>query len=486
MRLTRRELLRGGGVTAAATLLSGCGFVRELLVDAPPPAPWPIANDSHWHALNRMTFGPQAAERARVTELGLDAWIEEQLAPETLDDLDAVLRVRGFDTLTMDTSIIFDVREENVRRELQQAALLRAVYSRRQLYEVMVEFWSDHFHISILKDYCSWLKVIDDRDVIRPHALGKFRDLLWASMHSPAMLFYLDNQENHAGSPNENYARELMELHTLGVGGGYTQQDVQEVARCLTGWSVQTERRRGQFYFAPEQHDDGTKTVLGLKIAPGGGKRDGEQVYEQLLSHPALPQFIAAKLVRRFVADEPPASLVAAAARAFTHTHGDIKAVLSTILHSAEFAAAPPRLKRPFHYVAGALRQLNVETDGGAPLLRALTEMGQPPFEWSTPNGYPDESAAWGNNLLPRWRFAYQLAAGGLEKTTLPLNSLLERAAVQTPAALLDRLSTLLLGGPLPPSQRQAVLAQLGDDLNKETAQLMLAVLLASPAYQWR
>ncbi len=177
-----------------------------------------------------------------------------------------MLRVRRFDTLVMDNSIIFGVQEENVRRELQQAALLRAIYSRRQLYEVMVDFWSDHFSISTLKGDCAWLKTIDDREVIRPHALGNFGELLWASMHSPAMLHYLDNQENHAGGPNENYARELLELHTLGVTAGYTQRDVQEVARGLTGWTVDDHLFRGQFRFTPEQHDDGAKTVLGHTI----------------------------------------------------------------------------------------------------------------------------------------------------------------------------------------------------------------------------
>jgi uncharacterized protein (DUF1800 family) len=395
--------------------------------------------------------------------------------------------VRRFDTLAMDTSMIFGVREDTAIRELAQAALVRAIYSRRQLYEIMVDFWSDHFSISALKGDCAWLKTIDDRETIRPHALGNFGDLLWASMRSPAMLIYLDNQENHAGNPNENYARELMELHTLGVGGGYTQRDVQEVARCLTGWTVDDHLFRGKFRFLAERHDDQTKTVLGQILPAGGGERDAERVFELLMNHPATSHFVARKLARRLVADEPPASLVASAAATFVRTRGDIKSMLRTILHSAEFAAARPKLKRPLHYVAGALRQLDAESDGGPPLLDALTAMGQPLFHWPTPDGFPDHTAAWSGALLARWKFALALARNELHGTQIDASVLVAAASAHAPAETFDRLGALLLGAAPPPPVRDQVLGALGvAGGENEMERAIIAAILASPAYQWR
>ncbi|MCU0493902.1 MAG: DUF1800 domain-containing protein [Chloroflexaceae bacterium] len=486
MRFTRRNFLAGGGLALASALLSGCGPLRQALHQPQPFGSWPTGDQATWRRLSRMSFGPTAAERAHVADIGLNAWIEQQLAPATLDDTEASRRLLPFDSLAMDASTIFDLPEETARRELQQAALLRAVYSRRQLHEVMVDFWSDHFNISTLKGDCAWLKIIDDREVVRPHALGKFADLLWASINSPAMLVYLDNQENHAGKPNENYARELLELHTLGVDGGYSQSDVQELARCLTGWSVGDDAYWGHVRFLPEQHDDGPKHVLGQFIPAGGGQRDVEQVFETMLAHPALPRFIARKLVRRFVADEPPAALVEAAAASFARSGGDISTTLRTVLLAPEMAAAPPKLKRPFHMVAGALRQLHADTDGGPPLLEALARMGQPLFQWHTPDGYPDVVSAWSSSLLPRWQFALNLATGGFAGTSLDLAELTEAAGVSDMTSWLDQAATLLYGGPLPSATRTQLTDMLGADWNDEQAQLALAVLLAAPAYQWR
>ncbi len=485
MQLTRRQFLAASGIAGAAALLAACSPARRLAGRADGPGPWPEGDDAAWRALSRLTFGPRADERAHAATVGLDAWIEEQLAPDQIDDREVALRVRRFDTLSMDSSIVFGTREDTAIRELQQATLLRAVYSKRQLYEVMVEFWSDHFSISSLKGECAWLKTIDDRETIRPHALGSFGDLLWASMRSPAMLIYLDNQENHAGSPNENYARELMELHTLGVTAGYTQRDVQEVARCLTGWSVDARLRRGQFRFFAEQHDDGAKSVLGASIPAGGGAGDAERVFDLLMNHPATPGFIAAKLVRRLVSDDPPAALVGRAAATFARTRGDIAAVLRTILHSAEFAAAPPKLKRPLHLVAGALRQLDAETTGGRPLLAALAEMGQPLFQWPTPDGFPDRSAAWSGALLARWKFALALAQNAIPRTRIDLAALAAAAGDGAPAQVFDRLGALLLGSAPPPALRDQVLGALRSSGEVEPP-AMIAAILASPAYQWR
>jgi uncharacterized protein (DUF1800 family) len=421
-----------------------------------------------------------------MAEIGPGAFLEEQLAPETLDEMELVprLKVRRLETLHLDTPDLFDVAEDSVTRELQQASLLRAVYSRRQLYEVMVNFWSDHFNIAQTKGECAWLKTVDEREVIRPHALGKFRDLLQASAHSPAMLVYLDNQENLAGNPNENYARELMELHTLGVDGGYTQDDVRELARCLTGWTVKKHFHRGRFTFNEDYHDDGPKQVLGLPVPAGIKQVGAEQVINMLAEHPATARFLAAKLTRRFVADEPPPKLVAKAAQTFLDTRGDIKAVLRTILLSAEILAppniSPTKLKRPFEYVVSALRQLNAMTDGGSPLLQYLAEMGQPLFQWPTPDGFPDRAEAWNGTLLSRWRFALALVNNNIAGTTLDLPALADAANAPTPADRLTQFAVLLLGRPLSTDVASQILKTGPDDTT------LLAALLGSPMFQWR
>lgn len=486
MSLSRRQFLTLSGIATASAALASCAPVRSLIVgDQAQATNFPPTNNSDWRALSRLTFAPRADELARVAEIGIHAWIEEQLAPATIDDGFAERRVRGLNTLTLDNSLIFAVREENVRHELQQAAILRAIYSQRQLYEVIVDFWSDHLNIATTKADCAWLKTIDDREVIRPHALGNFRDLIRASMHSPAMLKYLDQQENHKGKPNENYARELMELHTLGVDAGYTQRDVHQVARCLTGWSVDDNIWRGQFRFHADDHDDGEKFALGQAIT-AGGEQDGERVLDLLMAHPALPRFIARKLARRFVSDDPPAQLVVSVAEVFSKTNGDINATLRAIFFSDEFKNASAKFKRPLHFVAGALRQLHAETDAEQPILDTLARMGQPLFQWPTPDGFPDYTAAWDGNVLPRWQFALALASNGLKGTSVNLKSLAESAQVKTMDDALNKFSALLFGLSLPRVARDELVKLFGREVDEQGAQVALAVLISAPQYQWR
>jgi hypothetical protein len=461
-----------------------------------PITDWPAVAPREFAVLNRLTFGPRAEERQRVSEIGWQAWIEEQLAPESIDDSGAALRLRRFSTLTMRATdladwsdkLFDDIDRSPVPDELRQATLLRQVYSRRQLYELMVEFWTDHFNISVDKGDCFFLKTVDDRDVIRPHALGKFRDLLWASAHSPAMLIYLDNQANVKRHPNENYARELMELHTLGVNGGYRQEDVMELARCLTGWTVKAHWWRGEFTFDPEQHDEGVKTVLGMTIQPEG-QREAERVLEKLAAHPSTARFIAAKLAQRFLGPTP-AGLIDRAAEAFVQTDGDIRSVLRVILLDG-LAAGPlqPLFKRPVHFIVSALRQLNAYTDGGPALHDYLARLGQTYFGWPTPDGYPDRAEAWQGNLLPRWQFALALAQNEIEGTQVDLPALTRSLGSIPPAASLDRWATLLLGAPLPVTLRDHFLSSLRTadvDPQAELPGVITAGLLASPAFQWR
>ncbi len=487
--LNRRQFIKIASGATTGLLLTGCA-PNTLLNLSPWLDTWPTETDSAtWRLLNRVTFGPRPAERRQAANIGPAAFIEEQLSPQTLPEmaLRPRLTLRRLKTLHLDTPDLFDVEGETAGRQLQQATLLQAIYSPAQLYEIMVNFWSDHFNIAQSKGDCLWLKTIDDRDVIRPHAMGNFYDLLYASAHSPAMLIYLDNQENHAGNPNENYARELLELHTLGLEGGYTQTDVQELARCLTGWRVKRHFYRGRFTFNPKQHDDGPKQVLGLPLPAGIKEKGGEQVIEMLAGHPATAHFIATKLVRRFIADEPPPELVAKAARTFLQTQGDIKAVLSTILlspyllqPSSSTTAISPKLKRPFEFMVSALRQLNAQTNGGPPLLTYLAEMGQPLFQWPTPDGFPDRAAAWNGTLLTRWRFALALVNHHLPGTTLDLPDLVKTANAHSQKERLDQFTRLLFGQTVAPSVTKQLLQS---HINEK---VLLAALLGAPAFQWK
>jgi uncharacterized protein (DUF1800 family) len=282
-----------------------------------------------------------------------------------------------------------------------------------------------------------------DRDTIRPHALGRFRDLLAATAQSPAMLFYLDNwlsvsPDAAASRPgakpagrrgiNENYARELMELHTLGVDGGYTQKDVGEVARCFTGWTIRRPRGQPEFLFDPRMHDHGEKNVMGTRIAAGGEIEDGVKIIDLLARHSSTARFIATKLARRFVSDDPPASLVARVAGVFRDSDGDIKEVIRAIVKSPEFfspEALRAKVKKPLELIASALRASDGETDAAPALLRHLVRMGEPLFLSQPPTGFPDIGSTWSSPdmLLARMNFAIDLAANRIPGTKVSANN---------------------------------------------------------------
>jgi uncharacterized protein (DUF1800 family) len=475
------------------------------------------------HVLSRLTFGARPGDFERVKAMGIEAFIAQQLDPDSLDVGSVTARLRKLPTLGMATPVIIEQytppkpapvpspvlakapdnptarvpdllaqssdkmeagktpvvtsamsnemqmepkkdeagrmpalpaspkptpppkNPQMVVTELQRAKLLRAVYSERQLYELMVDFWENHFSINANKDDDRYLMTSYDRDTIRPFAMGRFRDLLSATAHSPAMLYYLDNWRSSVRRPypatkdkpagadgglNENYARELMELHTLGVDGGYTQQDVQEVARCFTGWTIQKPSEQGLFLYRPGLHDDGEKVVLGRKILPGGGIADGERVLDILATHPATARFIATKLARRFISDEPPASVIDRAAAVFLKTDGSIRETLRSVVTSPEFFSTTvyrAKMRSPLEYVAAAMRSLNAETDGDRPVLDAIGRMGQPLFGRTTPDGYADRANQWLSSgaMIARLNFASALAANRLKGTKIDVAKLL-------------------------------------------------------------
>ena len=317
--------------------------------------------------------------------------------------------------------------QQMVARDLSEGKLLRAVYSNRQLDEVLVDFWFNHFNVYLDKGADRYLVTEYERDVIRPHVLGKFKELLEAAAKSPAMLFYLDNWQSvgpdapqargrkGARGLNENYGRELLELHTLGVDGGYTQADVTEAARCFTGWTIRQPQLGGEFTFNERVHDGGEKTVLGVRIPAGGGMSDGEKVLDIVAHHPATARFISKKLAMRFVADEPPASLVDRMAETFRKTDGDLRAVMKTMLESREFfsqGAYRGKLKSPLEVVASAVRAVSGDVDYAFPLANQVAQLGQPLYRKQEPTGYANSSKEWLNSggLLARMNFALQLA----------------------------------------------------------------------------
>ena len=503
MNLPRRKFLKTGAGSIALLAVTGCDRLpRGLKAFLPPPdqsGPFQpslqASLDPIVHVLNRTAFGPRPGDYGRVRRLAntpdeaAAAYLEQQLCPERLEDEEGQYAVRRFETLTQPLGELFEYQDDLLQHELMRGTLARAVFSQRQLFEVMVEFWSAHFNIDPSKGDCKWLTVADNREVIRNHALGRFPEMLRASALSPAMLWYLDGRVNRratmAEKPNENYARELLELHTLGVHGGYTQADVMEVARCLTGWTVRSTERPpyfqiGKVEFHPAQHDFGAKEVLGEQVpaAPPGlqpeererwGRNELDHLLRIATRHPATASHISQKLCRRFIADEPPPEAVDQVAAVFRRTGGDIRATLAALFATAEFRShRGNKFKRPFSFVASALRACGAQTDSGLDLIAYLSRMGNAPFNYPTPEGYPDQAAPWMGTLLWRWNFAVALSENRIPGTRVDL------AALRNDAGGDDSLMAHLLGRKATAAEAQAY--------HESGAEL--ALLLASPAFQ--
>jgi uncharacterized protein (DUF1800 family) len=512
---------------------SGSAPPAPFIVVAPSEPREQTADQQVQQVLNRLAFGARPGDVARVRAMGVDRWIALQLAPDRLDDrgTDAVLTsyeelnrptsdlvsmyAEGQQALRQmqkqvaqqgDTSGKRDVRAELLRQnpqlrdqvrrsqrivgDVQSARLARAVGSERQLQEVMTDFWENHFTVFAGKGLTRLFIPAYDREVIRPRALGNFRDLLGAVAKSPAMLFYLDQWQSAAdslhptlGGPrrgigrraapaplprprrglNENYARELLELHTLGVDGGYTQQDVINVARALTGWTMNP-RQNAEFVFRPEIHDAGEKIVLGQRLAAGRGIEDGEAVLDIVARDPHTARFIARKLAVRFVSDNPPPALVDRAARTFLETDGDIREVVRTIVTSSEFfshAAYRSKVKSPLELVASALRAVGADPDTSMRSARLVGFLGQPIFGHQAPNGWPETGESWMNTgaILNRINFGLVVAAGRLPNASLTRWSDAERLRTAPREEQVDAVVNAFLGGHVSPDTRQILLS---------------------------
>ena len=559
----------------AAALALGLAVAIPAVALASKKAPRPAAEEDAFivHALNRLGYGPRPGDVERVRAIGLDKWIDEQLHPDRIPDPAVATHLASLRTIRLSTGDLLahyevpreakrevqakraelgdnaseeqkrearrefmqkyrdqmDGTPQDVVQDLQSAKILRAVYSERQLDEVVADFWMNHFNVFAGKGPVKFMLGEYERDVVRPHAWGRFEDLLRATAESPAMLFYLDNwlsaDPNAPASDraprggfgrrpfgrrpwfmggalrppappagpgpgqarkrglNENYAREIMELHTLGVDGGYTQKDVTEVARCFTGWTMRNPRQgEPRFFFNERIHDRGDKVVLGHRIK-GGGKNEGDEVIHLLATHPSTARFVSYKLARRFVSDEPPKALVDRAAETFRKTDGDIRAVVKAIVTSPEFASAAARaakVKTPFEFVVSAARASGAEVDDARGLAGRLAAMGMPLYQQQPPTGYKDTADAWvsTSGLLARLNLALDLAAGQVRGVSVDA----ARLGPARSASDADAVAARLVPSGLSPSTRKT----LESEAKGADPARIAGLILGSPEFQRR
>jgi len=516
------------------------------------------------HALNRLGFGPRPGQVEQIEKTGLENWIQAQLHPENISDPVVDARLAQFPALKLSAAGLLDqyppqdvaakrlgmkieeyqkhlqdlakrpgginsqpFKDPNeIVNELMQSRMIRAVYSERQLAEQLSDFWFNHFNVFIYKDVDRWYLIPYERDAIRPHVLGKFRDLLEATAKSPAMLFYLDNSSSAAPHAfdrlklhpvrarpgeklpplgprrglNENYGRELMELHTLGVDGGYKQEDVIEVARAFTGWTIESPRENPVFYFDERIHDADPKRVLGKNIK-GGGIKDGEQVLDLLAKNQNTARHISLQLAEHFVSDDPPPALVARMAKTFQKSKGDIRAVMTTMIYSPEFwsrAAFRAKVKTPFELVVSTARALGADVDQPLQLAQWVSRIGEPLYQCLTPNGYSDKAAAWVSTgaLLNRVNFAVALTSNKVRGAQVDINSLVGTDFGTNPQLALDRIESEFLAGQVSDSTRATLEkemteprilgAKLDDPVTQVNVSLITGLVLGSPEFQKR
>jgi len=505
-------MLRRSLLTTAAAFLSLPA--RPLLSEAAEPP----GDRQILHVLDRLAFGPRREDLAHVRSVGIERYIAEQLDPKILPEPpELAARLAELETLRLDPIELFvrygprlpgggmkpspdeaKARREAARIIVREAALarvLRALYSPRQLEQVMVDFWFNHFNVFALKglDHL-WIGAYEAA-AIRPHALGRFGDLVLATARHPAMLFYLDNWENSApGSKmpngreaglNENYARELMELHTLGVDGGYTQADVIALAEILSGWGLARPRMpppdRSGFYFDPSRHQWGKKQFLGREIVPGG-VAEGVEALDMLAKSPTTAHHLAGKLAQYFVADAPPAALVERLGARFHESDGDISAVLQTLFASREFHdSTAAKYKSPYRYVLSAVRAAGVPVSNPRPLLGTMARLGQPLYFCATPDGYKDSEDAWlsPDATVMRVSFATALASGRLPLQAKPEP---EGPVIAAAAATSEPVDAAPLDSLLDPAIGQRTRAALA----AAPAELRAALILGSPDFMRR
>ena len=525
-------------------------------------APVLTPTDSALHALNRLAYGPRPGEVDRVAAEGVMHWIDRQLTPAKIDDGVLARREREFHILDLDrgrlAAMYAEIQRERRERkatansgadtvdipqarsarrlagQFQELAVTRAALSERQLYEVMVDFWTNHFNVYAGKGADRFLTPDYIEHTIRPNAMGRFSDLLIATAESPAMLFYLDNWESVApGSMppaamrvrarslfgrrpglfsfpprdpaepdsmrqralqrapqgiNENYARELLELHTLGVDGGYTQQDVIEVARIFTGWSIRRPQQGGDFEFHDWAHDTREKHVLGIRFEGGHGQDEGVRLLKLLANLPATMHHVSWKLCQRFVSDDPPDGCVDDAVAAWKRSNGDIREVLRAIVSGPDFWAPQnvrAKVKTPLEFVVSAVRAVAADPDTTPRLAQVVARLGQPLYLHVAPDGYPEMEAAWVNSgaLLDRMNAGVALAAGKLPGVTPMADSPV--GATVSSDEVIAVVNREILAGTMSENTKQVIKRQLADIGDPEQARaLAIGLALGGPEFQ--
>ena len=478
------------------------GMVKKLLGTSPDPAFDPFRKQTistkGWDSaltrlVRRVTNGATEEEMKLAQKLGFYGYLNYHLQPAKIEDGQAQSWVgQNAPLLNSGPDALYNLDQRIPEDQLIIAAIYRAAFSKRQLEQRVVELWSDHFNIEWAK--VRYLKLIDDREVVRKYALGKFPELLKASAHSPAMLEYLDNTRNRRTTLNENYAREIMELHTVGVNGGYTQVDVRELARCLTGWTLQG---RGTFAFDPNGHDFTEKTVWGNKIAAmpasagAAGVADGDTMINFLVAHQKTGEFVGYKMMRYLLQYDPSAAQIAAVASVYKKTGGDIPSMVRAILTPTNLLATTPKYKRPYTYLLGAMRAtLNPAQVAKLDALafRYLPLLGQGMFEWSPPDGYPDRADYWAGGVLQRWNFATYITTTTSAEASMDLPRFWNAQAPGANSAdtVLDGISRHLFGGEMPDTLKAQLRSYLvAQNLTVSRAREAIALALSSATYNW-
>jgi uncharacterized protein (DUF1800 family) len=457
------------------------------------------------HLLNRAGYGPRPGEIAAVLEQGPTDWIEEQLAPGADPELDT--RLARYPTLAYPTSQVLALYNADNRTigvildEFFSAKVVRAVHGRNQLQEVLVDFWFNHFNVFVNDGFDRYSISSYERDAIRPHVLGRFRELLGAATLHPAMLYYLDNYLNtvprqqggrSVGGINENHGRELLELHTVGVDAGYTQTDVVEASRCLTGHGIDNIGRTGNYLYRAANHDNGAKSAFGLSVAAGGGEGDVQKLLDYLAVHPATARFVSKRLAQRFVADDPSDALVARLADVFLRTGGDLREVTKALFGSAELwaeAFGTGKPKTGFEYVISTLRAAGAELQNPRAARAAIQDSGMPLYACNPPTGYSNRGADWLNPSaqLNRMNFGLDLAAGALAGITVDIRGLIRSGGgdPDNPGSAAEAINRVVFGRTLSPASLAAA-GRVTTSSSVPVSTRVAGLLFAGPEMQVR
>ena len=477
---TRRSLFTAGGIATALLGLAAEGRSQVGPADI---------TSTELRLINRMTYGPTEEELGLMETLGYNGYRDRYLKDTDIDDTALENSIKAqFPRLSKKPYQLYNFEDDwYTQFHLVEASIQRMAFSKRQLHAKMCEFWRDHFNVTSAK-VPGWLLVDFDKQ-IRTYALGKFPDILkYVAVHQ-AELVFLDNTENFGSMGNVNFARELLELMSMGVNGGYTPSDIRAVQRCFSGWTYLWQPGgpgHGIAMFNEWAHDYNSKTVLGVKIPAGGGKTDGDKVLKILGTHPSTARFISTKLAKYFLSYEPDVAVIDAMTAKYQATGGDIREMLKVLFQQPNVAAATPKYKRPLHLMVGGLRQMKgvMVGDQWSFVYEHLGGAGHIPWTWSFPDGFPDKLAFWSGLILPRWNFGLMLPQSYVWNLNIDIPSLISGAGNAT--AIVNRIDALLFGNALKTKDRGTLKTFLSvDPTNEYRVKATFALALTFPSYQW-